>query len=319
MATSAEPEASKPLGTRSRSRLPAPCATRVLSEKRTMGVYASRDRSTRNLVCESSGLDPYPLRPLAQRVPRSGDKRANHARIRAFFAQMCALFARFSHCSRHENEPCRYALSDGQPRLASGPFISIPSPLEIRIDASNIAVIGAGWRLSSVNGRLPAALGLPAPTHRPLGWMPTWDPRLDKHATGAAIRASVAKRRGATKRSNAVVFVQSAHDCSISGFMNNAIDQGSRPIRRSEWNSKPAGFVSVSVRLALRRTTAQRPLPNMRACLDMPAMMQPGLDPQYKESLVKAGGQIPAGARTRDEVNCFTDPAALPLTSQVLP
>ena len=162
--------------------------------------------------------------------------------------------------------------------------------------------MGGSWRRNSVNQRLPAVLTQIAPAHLQLERMTTGDSLLSKHATDAAI-----------KRVHAVVFVKPEHDCSIPRLMNNAIDQGPRPLSQNAWNCKPAGSAGVCLGPLGTVATQQHP-PNMPACLDTPTMTQRDVYPQYKESLLKADAQIGAGARKLDEAICLLGRTAFPLT-----
>ena len=153
----------------------------------------------------------------------------------------------------------------------------IPEPERTSMsEPATVAVLVGSLRAASYSRRIAKALIARAPASLrcsivEIGDLPLYNEDLDANAARALDRLP---RRG-PGRAEAVLFVTPEYNRSVPGGLKNAVDVGSRPLRRERLGG-PRGRV-VSVTPATSSAPSGPTTTCARRCvfLDMPAMQQP--------------------------------------------
>jgi chromate reductase, NAD(P)H dehydrogenase (quinone) len=100
------------------------------------------------------------------------------------------------------------------------------------------------------------------------------------------------------RAADAVLFVTPEYNRSVPAALKNAIDVGSRPPGKNQWNRLPAGIVSVTP-YALGGFGANHHLRQALVYLNMPTMQQPEAYISNVDKLFDSGGKL-TSAPTRE-------------------
>jgi NAD(P)H-dependent FMN reductase len=157
---------------------------------------------------------------------------------------------------------------------------------------ARVSVLVGSLRAASYSRRVAHALIKRAPSELScsiveIGELPLYNEDLDT-ATPPPAWTSF---RSAVAKSDAVLFVTPEYNRSIPGGLKNAVDVGSRPMKKSVWAKKPTGVVSVTPS-RLGAFGANQALRQTFVFLDMPVMQQPEVYLSNASEIFAAEGQV---------------------------
>ena len=107
------------------------------------------------------------------------------------------------------------------------------------------------------------------------------------------------------RSSDGFLFVTPEYNRSVPSVLKNAIDVGSRPYGKSEWEGKPGAIVSISIG-ALGGFGANHHLRQSLVFLNVPTMQQPEAYVTNAEKLFNDKGYL-TNKQTREYMQIFID------------